>query len=270
MCQNVLDTAARHGDAQLATHVLNILGARGLIFKLYHFEALLEAYVFVGDVPLALEVLNVMNKNKIIPETGSTRPIFFALRSNKDGIHEAWNRLESFSRTQQIPVAGANVIIEAATDLQDAELVETFYKALPQICSPDLRTFHILFLNAVQNSNLDFAEKLLSDMETASISPDTLILDRLLLVSARKGALSKAKQIWDNAVDTSHGPWRLGTYWSVIRLAATRRDTWAMEILEATRLAFPAEPVLADVERWVRTVMQGVEGVEEPWIEVEF
>jgi pentatricopeptide repeat protein len=269
MCQNVLDTAARHGDPQLATHVLNILGARDLIYKLHHYEALLEAYVSSGDVSSAFGVLNVMNKNKIIPETASTRPIFFALQANQEAVQEAWDTLESFSRTQETPIAGVNVVIEAATYLQDPDQVEVLYKALPQICDPNLRTFHILFLHAVQSTNATFAEKLLSDMQTASLTPDTLIIDRLLLLYARKGALSETKQLWEQEVGGPLGVWRLGTYWSAIKLAAMRQNQWAVEALEAARLAFPNEPLLADVDRWVRMVMQGMEDVEEPWIEVE-
>src|SRR5438552_17341733 len=73
ICLNVLNTAARHGDFDLATEVFRVLGNRSVRFEMHHYEALLEAYTASGDIRSALMVLCVMEGAGIEPSEASTR-----------------------------------------------------------------------------------------------------------------------------------------------------------------------------------------------------
>ncbi|KAK4146819.1 uncharacterized protein C8A04DRAFT_34706 [Dichotomopilus funicola] len=95
---NVLNTAARHGDAALATTVVELLAAREARVGLHHYEPLMESYVQGGELESSFRVLCIMNDAGLVPDHSGTRPILAALRQAPE---------------LRVPAAAINVVLEA-------------------------------------------------------------------------------------------------------------------------------------------------------------
>ncbi|CAK7267845.1 hypothetical protein SEPCBS119000_002758 [Sporothrix epigloea] len=79
MALDVLNMAARNGDANLAAKVMQMLSARGTKLSIPHFEAVLDCYAQAGAIDKALQALCIMDNAGIVPDQGSTRSIYLGL-----------------------------------------------------------------------------------------------------------------------------------------------------------------------------------------------
>ena len=234
MCINVLNTAARNGDTQLATDILRVLGDRGTIFSHEHYEALVDTYATYGDIDTALKVLCLMENESVWPEIGSTRSIFYALKSNPDRTDKAVQHLRELkSNNRKVPTVAMNVVIEA-TVKQDRH-AEAFdqYQALHEICAqgPNTDTFNIL-LRACRTDKGQ-AMFLASEMRTLNIPVNDLTYDRIILA-----CLVSEKDDHEDAmryyVEMKSQGWKLrrGTHFMLLQRCVEGMDTRAPEILK--------------------------------------
>lgn len=195
-CLNVLTTAARAGDATLATDVFHVLSRRGTVFQSIHYEQLLATYIAseFPDLRAALTLLTIMATVKLEPTALSTRPLYTYLRDNPDQLSEAFDILTSLRDEDRIvPVAAFNVIIEAHVENRNIEEALIVYKAMHTFERPshsehhkalaNVETFNLL-LRGTYRAYPDYQTALFlaSEMLALGIRPDDMTYDRLILV----------------------------------------------------------------------------------------
>ena len=211
ICDNVLSTAARHGDTYLATSVLRKLGTRsGNPIQLHHYEALLETYVAADDLRTAFTLLTIMSAAGYPPTEASTRPIYAHLSRSQSSIPRAVSVLKDLNEHERkIPVQAVNVIMQSSILHRDLHFSINLYKSLYTLgenLKPNTATFNILFQGCAQASRKDIAMFLASEMVAFKVAPDDLTYDRLILVCL-------------NSEDSTEDAWR---YFEEMR----GRDWW--------------------------------------------
>ncbi|PNY29859.1 Uncharacterized protein TCAP_00228 [Tolypocladium capitatum] len=131
--ENVLATAARYGDAALATEALERISQRTRVLA-YHYEAVAEAFARSGDVAGAFHILSIMKQNGIMIVRGNTRAMHEALKRSPKLIKEAETALRSLELGGQLPLAVVSVVIEAIAELHGSERAMDLYRDVPSLC----------------------------------------------------------------------------------------------------------------------------------------
>lgn len=104
VCLNVLATAARAGDAVLATEVFLHLSKRGTPFQPVHYELLISTYMAAEppDLPRAMTVLSIMAGEKLEPSSTETRAIYLYLRDRPNLLPVALQTLHDLHAQDRI------------------------------------------------------------------------------------------------------------------------------------------------------------------------
>ncbi|KAI1002923.1 hypothetical protein K3495_g5280 [Podosphaera aphanis] len=204
----VLNAAARHSDAHLATSATRILSRRSAV-EPYHYEALMEAYARAKDLKLAFRVLSVMEKAGLNPDASNTRPLFAYLSSDPEIPSSAWEVLiKLHADGQKIPLTAINVVIEACVRLRNIDLAMLFYKRIHTISSgPNTATFNHLLqgLSKTTTSAKAIAMFLASEMSSLEVTPDNITYDRLILICIREKDYEDAFQYLDEMIHEGFG-----------------------------------------------------------------
>ncbi|KAL8819875.1 MAG: hypothetical protein Q9223_001794 [Gallowayella weberi] len=182
MCLNVLHTAARHGNFRLATDVIRVLSNRNQTLQLYHYEALIEAYV-PAQLHTAFTLLALMASSGTPPAVSSTRPIFLHLCESSHLPDTALSILRQVAKHRRnLPAEAVNVVIEAYIYHDNIDQALDTYKTLHTLCpsGPVISTFNTLFRGC--RGRKDTAMFLASEMVALKVRPDALTYDRLILV----------------------------------------------------------------------------------------
>ncbi|KAL8695809.1 MAG: hypothetical protein Q9224_003143 [Gallowayella concinna] len=182
LCLNVLHTAARHGNFRLATDVVRVLSNRNQTLQLYHYEALIEAYV-PAELRTAFTLLTLMASSGTPPAVSSTRPIFLYLCESSHLPDTALSILRQVAKHRRdLPAEAVNVVIEAYIYHDKFDQALDTYKTLHTACpsGPVTSTFNTLFRGC--RARKDTAMFLASEMVALKVAPDALTYDRLILV----------------------------------------------------------------------------------------
>lgn len=132
--ENVLGTAARNADAQLATEALAMVSERTRA-QSHHYEAVVEAFAGSGDLAAAIRTLCIMRDNGIRISRGHTRTIYKALMSRPELLEEAEEVVREAARARPVPRAAAAVVIESMAKAHGSERALSLYRALPTLCN---------------------------------------------------------------------------------------------------------------------------------------
>jgi hypothetical protein len=184
-CVHMLNTAARHGDANLATDVFRVLSEREVAFDRHDYELLIEAYLNAGDLKAALSILPIMQSARRKIDHGSTRILFKYLRGSPERPAEAFQILRELQVSGNIvPTEAMNCVIESSFGVGNFEQGIEQYKALHEICKagPNTDTFNAIFKGCKEHKRKDIAMFLVAEMLQMKVSPDPLTYDRLILV----------------------------------------------------------------------------------------
>lgn len=240
MCINILNTAARHGDAYLATSILRILGKRsGNPIQLHHYEALLDTYIAANDLGTALTLLTIMTAAGHPPTELSTRPIYIYLKQSPDLPAKAILILKDLrEQDRKIPVQAINVTMQASIYHRNLDSALNTYNRLHTIAptaQPDTTTFNVLFRGCAQAARKDLAMFLASEMVALKIAPDALTYDRLILVCLSSEA--NIDDAWRYLEDMKSFGWRPrdGTFRALIRRACEEGDERVWKLVDESR-----------------------------------
>ena len=195
ICLNVLATAARYGDPDLATEVFEVLGKRSTIFNLEHYELLLDAYVRAKDIKSAMTVLCIMHKSGCGLEDESTRNLYDFFREKASRVLRAREILSNLhDEGEDIPLAALNCLIRALVETGDLSTGISVYKSIHELCSskPSTQTFDILLRGCRDPVRMDLAMFLVAEMRALEVAPGQLTFDRLVLICTSAGALDDA------------------------------------------------------------------------------
>lgn len=234
ICLNVLMTAARHGDARLATDVFRVLGNRKTKFELHQYETLVEAYVGSGNVETAMTILCIMKATGIEPEEGSTRPLYLYFRQDPERPKAAFDILRELHQAgRAVPTTAINSIIEASIHLDDLPQAIDQYKQLHTFCpdGPNTATFNALFRGCNTAHRKDLAMFLASEMLALNVKPDVLTYDRLLLVCLDQDDYEDAFSYYEEMKGRGWVP-RQGTLVAMVKKCAERGDERAFEVYQ--------------------------------------
>ena len=190
-CIAVLDTAARDGNFRLATDVIRVLGIRDSPLELWHYEALLEAYLHAGDLPSALGTLRVMDLSNMHPVAATLRPLYLYLRTDPGLADHTLAVLEEVAETDNFeawdPRPVLNVCIESYMYNRDLSAALTVYRSWHLYSAPHLKpsieTFNALLfdLSAVAGKEAKrVAVVLRSELKEALLLPDAITNNRLI------------------------------------------------------------------------------------------
>jgi hypothetical protein len=237
MCTNVLNTAARHYDAQLATDVIRVLAGRGVKLDIYQYEALLEAYIGSQDLATALRLLGIMKKAHLNPGQSTTRPIHSYLTTSLELPNKAWAILKELHEGgHEVPITAVNCVLEAyvSNGMHQEALVK--YKLIHSICisGPDTETINSLLKNLVrEKGSKEIAMFLASEMASMGIRPNLLTYDRLILVCLEEDDYEDAFRYLDELKGTFPTlDLRPGTSQAFLKVCAEKKDDRGWAILE--------------------------------------
>ncbi|KAI4850666.1 hypothetical protein E4T44_02609 [Aureobasidium sp. EXF-8845] len=252
-CLNVLTTAARDGDAALATSVFHILGKRSTTFKQIHYDQLLATYMAASppDLRAAFTVLTIMANLNIFPTAASTRPILAHLVRNPSNCTAAFDIITSLHESgREIPIAALNVLIEGYVETDQLEQALVAYKhmhlferlALDKHGKPmrrsraygTLDTFNILLRGAAKPSApqaFDLAMFLVSEMLAVGVRPDSLVYDRLIVICVQAAKFDHAYRYFDEMEELGFLP-RSRTAELLAKALAERADNRCWDVLQ--------------------------------------
>lgn len=252
VCLNVLTTAARSGDAPLATSVFHILGKRSTNFKQIHYDQLLQTYMSTSppDLRAAFTVLTIMANVKIPPTSITTRPILSHLRRFPANTSLAFDILTSLHESgREIPVAALNVLIEAYVENNQLDQALVAYKHMhlferasvdgkgrPTRRRPfsNLDTFNILLRGASKPAAApayDIAMFLVSELLALGIRPDYLVYDRLIVICIQSSKIDTAYRYFDEMEELELLP-RTRTVEMLAKTLAEKADDRCWDVLQ--------------------------------------
>ncbi|KAL1305537.1 hypothetical protein AAFC00_007147 [Neodothiora populina] len=251
LCLNVLTTAARAGDPDMATDVFHLLGKRSSLFLPIHYEQLLTAYINADppDLRAALSVLTIMASVKLEPNAISTRPLFLYLRDRLDARLEAFDMLVQIKASgRPVPLAALNVIIEAHVTAPGGVVLQhamTIYKAMHEFAPDqgpgapfrpfaDVETFNLLLRGTCRDPSPDsfkMSQFLVSEMLALKIKPNALTYDRLILNCLRANLADHAFGYFAEAERLGFRP-RRTTLHDLIRYLASVEDQRCWDLLQ--------------------------------------
>ncbi|KAK4999403.1 hypothetical protein LTR66_001552 [Elasticomyces elasticus] len=280
MCLNVLTTASRVGDAQLATDVFRILGNRSTIFAASHYDMLLTTYLAADspDLHAALSVLSIMTTAKLEPNTASTRPLFLYLRENPALTEQAFQVLNQLHASgRQVPTAALNVVIEAFAhqrNLKQALMVykmfHTFAPSSHKGSYATIETFNLLLRGCSRTTPAAHGTALFlaSELLALRVQPDAMTYDRLILTSCMSDHLEHGYKYFDEMVQLKWAP-RAGTVSALAIALAEKHDPRCWDVLQlmndraAGAWEGRGDRVRKDVDRAWSRAQQSIPGTEE-------
>lgn len=141
---NVINTASRHADPELALEALRVTTDRKVQLSFQHFEPVIEAYAGLGELDGAFRMLCVMDSAGLRPGRDATRSVLEVLRDSPERVDEAVGILRDLSQSYRVPIAAINVVLEALCSSNNTAAAETLYESLPSITPdpPTVTTFH--------------------------------------------------------------------------------------------------------------------------------
>ncbi|WQF86064.1 Putative tetratricopeptide-like helical domain superfamily [Colletotrichum destructivum] len=125
---NVMNTATRQHDFELATSAARLVTQRGSKLFAHHYEALIECYGGAGDMTSALRVLCIMFRAISVAPYASTRSIYSWIKKHPESIDSALQTLTELVPNYKVPIAALNVLIEVAVDCHGYAKALEIYK----------------------------------------------------------------------------------------------------------------------------------------------
>ncbi|KAI9762048.1 MAG: RNA processing protein [Chaenotheca gracillima] len=238
MCLNILDTAARHGDQDLATDVIEMIRSREMSLTTDLYETLIETYAKSGDIEKALAVLCEMSDNGGNPGQMSTVPISEALGQDPERPLAAFEHLRKLRDARSVvPSAAIACIIDSFLNIEDLDTALDCYKLFYTKSSskPEVGVFNALIKGCRISGRKDIAFFLASEMVELGVEPDSITYDRLVLVCAKcpdeVGGYDDAFRYFDEMKRRGFVP-RNGTYLQLLQNCAQAQDSRFWMLLE--------------------------------------
>lgn len=159
--ENVLATAAREGDVELATEVHSIISGRSRV-QIHHFDALIEAFARDKNIPGALRVLSIMQRNGLPILRENTRPIYEALRNNKALLEEAETTIRKSAIEGPVHSGIVSVVLEAMVKTGGTATAMPLYKDVESLTG-SLPTAVMIQDMIINSENFDHTRACLGD-----------------------------------------------------------------------------------------------------------
>jgi hypothetical protein len=185
-CLNVLNTASRYGDTQLATDAIQILSARNVKLGIHHYEALVDCHANRENVENALRALCIMANAGVTPDNASTRSIYLAFQRTPELVRVAADALRHLREEHVIPLPALNVVLQGLCLIEDHRAALDLYVQVRSLCAcrPEAYTYSALIETSSDPQILKF---LLSEMLSFGLQPTKEQNDRGVQVLLEHG-----------------------------------------------------------------------------------
>jgi Pentacotripeptide-repeat region of PRORP/PPR repeat len=237
VCLNILSTAARHANPQLATSVIEVLTKQNVPPRSFHFLPLIEAYVRAGEYYQAFVVMGLMRSScpETPPEVRQFRYLINELSQSAKSVDQAFFALQDIVKQhKQVDVVAFNVVMEACLKLGDLTRALSNYKEVGNLgVKPNSDTINALLALARSFSNIDVARFLLSEMNELGIKPNHMAYQNLILtyMQHRGQDYEQAFVYLEEMKAQGYVPSQ-GTYYSMARKCVVSNDKRAVKLLE--------------------------------------
>ncbi|KAH7160246.1 pentatricopeptide repeat protein [Dactylonectria estremocensis] len=206
--ENILGTAARHGDTKLSTEALGTLSSRGRVPD-HQYEALVDTFAAAEDMPGALGVLAIMERNGANIQRGATRQIYQAMKKNPWLIQEANTTLEEMRKNGVIPLEAIEVTIEATAQIRGSEAAMPLYHETFALSGkrPGHSFLKELILHAAQPETMwalakDYGVMVPKDRQLQD--DDLQLYDRMIPACAEAGDFDRAFEYAQRVIDAEN------------------------------------------------------------------
>ena len=179
----MLNVAARTGNPDMVTRVLDVLPVLSVQPEEYHLVALMEAYVKAGKVPQALQVLSMVRSVGLAPTRNTAQPILDVL-TTPDLVDQAFFALEDMkAQGQTIDITAFNVLVEASSRLEDVQRVRATQMAAPDLgVSPNIDTFNSALAVCIPAKHRALGDTIMEEMKQAGITPNGQTYHHMILI----------------------------------------------------------------------------------------
>ncbi|KAL6791336.1 hypothetical protein GGI42DRAFT_346698 [Trichoderma sp. SZMC 28013] len=202
--ENVLGTAARNADAQLATEALDMVSQRTRA-QPYHYEAVVEAFAGSGDLAAAIRTLSIMSENGIRIGRGYTRTLHKAVRSRPELLDNAEAVVREAARARPVPRAAAAAVVESIAEAHGSAKALSLYRDLPTLCDvepPNARMLQNLIIHSADEATAKYFAKEYADQVSQDDDPtqSTTTFSTLITKCAEVGEMDLAFRFVKQAV----------------------------------------------------------------------
>lgn len=179
---SVLNTAARHGEPEIAADVLRVLQLADVPWQEYHFAALIEAFCRNGQNKEALVTLGILKSHDITPTSSTTSFILNSINRDVDSLDATWALIDEIHEAKSgLDIEAVKVVIKASIFLGDLQRAVGIYKSLADYdLKPDLATFNLLLDGCIGAQHRKLGDLLLEDMKDAKMKPDSATFEKLI------------------------------------------------------------------------------------------
>jgi hypothetical protein len=137
--ENVLVTASRNGDFDLATEVFSMIENRGRVHG-HHYDAMVEVLSKCNDLGGAIQMLRIMERSIPYLNHGHGRPIYLLLCQEPQLLDKAPEILRSLATEEPVPHVALAAVIEAMAECRGSEAAVDLYRDLQSLTSKRYHT----------------------------------------------------------------------------------------------------------------------------------
>ncbi|KAK1253130.1 hypothetical protein MKX08_004317 [Trichoderma sp. CBMAI-0020] len=236
--ENVLGTAARNADAQLATEALDLISQRTRA-QSHHYEAVVEAFTGSGDLAAAIRTLCIMRDGGIRISRANTRTIYKALMSRPELLEGAEEAVREAARVRPVHRAIVAVVIDSIAQIHGSEKALRLYRDLPTLCGAEsLNTTMAqdLIIHSVEEATTTLLTKEYKDHVAENQDPIRNISTYNLLIAkcAEAGEMDLAFRFTKQAMAAGITRSRSSRWISVlVEQAITREDSRVWPVVDS-------------------------------------
>lgn len=236
--ENIMGTAARHGNMELATSVLDIISTRQRTHG-FHYEIVAEAQLCSKDIVGAMRVYSVMHQADL-PVTESTVAQFRKLLLNEHELLEASEvSLSELRQERLIPPALVAAIVEAKAKNSSGEDASDLYNRMLELTGAEAGpalTQDMICLSTTRAEQLRFAHLYATRFKHATQDPlrPAAKLSKLISKLVELGEFDLALRLAEPQLANPeqlrhHGEWVEG----IVEVAVLREDSRVWRVVDA-------------------------------------
>ncbi|KAI9816322.1 MAG: Telomerase protein component 1 [Phylliscum demangeonii] len=190
MCEHVLNTAARHGDALLAADVIRVLSNRDGVAP-HHHEALAEAYLAASELKTALQIYSLATEAGHDLDERSMNALFQRLRAQPSELQRVVDVFDAMREEgRAIPRPAVHCVMQALIVRNRVRDAVQAYVSLRNLCpaGPNTTTFELLVHACCLIQQKKLAEYFVAEMKTMGVRASAGIYAAMVLLHARDSA----------------------------------------------------------------------------------
>ncbi|KAI9341836.1 hypothetical protein BD770DRAFT_351853 [Pilaira anomala] len=235
---NVLNLAGKHGDPQLASDVIRVLGEQGYTYRDCHFSPLIEAFASTGDMASTFKVFTAMRKAGVIPNKKTTLPVAHKLGTDVNAIRKSRDILIEMAKTdgQEVDISLFNMIIHSfAYNKENDEAISVFVRAKEFGVKPNSETLDAVLDACIHCRDAAFGEMIYKEQISKGVKRTVTNMSKMVTLMCTQNDYEDAFVYLENMKKLNMIPLR-GCYFKLVKVLSAANDPrlkLAIEDMEA-------------------------------------